>query len=244
VTGFALLAETAYRRGGAPARPLLTAADIPHLAAEPYHRMLVTMGITALSQPYQTILVTSSGRREGKSTVAVQLALALAQSRRRVVLVDANLHQPVLHTLLNCGNEPGLTSLLLDAPAAAEKVSDYLLPTEVDALRFLPGGPLQVHPATLFSSPAIVDLMSHLKAQADVVVFDSAALLEYADAALLAALCDTTIVVVQAGATALERVQQVRTQLEQSEVHVSGFVLNHAAPARGWLPFPLPRRHE
>jgi len=110
--------------------------------------------------------------------------------------------------------------------------ADYLVPTEVDNMYLMPSGPLPPNPAELLGSQRMTELIEELKAQADMVLFDSPPLLGVVDAALLAHACDATLLVILAGSTRRDALTRAKEQLTQSGARLLGVVLNRVSTPR------------
>ncbi|MBN2536995.1 polysaccharide biosynthesis tyrosine autokinase [candidate division WOR-3 bacterium] len=201
---------------------LITHSDARSSGAEAFRMLRTNLGFTAVDRPLRTIVVTSAVPGEGKSTVAVNLAAVLAQSGARVLLVDADLRQPVLHGLFGREREPGLTDLILAGEPGARPFS----PTPVDGLSFLAAGAVPPSPADLLLAPTTRRLLETLAGEFDHVVLDTPPALIAADAPILVSQADAAIVVVRAGRTPARTVEDVRRTLANSGGFLAGFVLN------------------
>lgn len=230
---------------------LITLSEPASPAAEVYRLLRARIEHATADQSLRTVTVTGCHLFEGKSTVAANLAVVLAQAGKRVVLVDTDLRRPTLHTLFQQKNEYGLTSALIRYDS--NWISDHLLPTPIDNLRLMPAGPLPANPAELLSSPRMAELCDQLRAYADIVLFDSPPVLASVDPLLLARITDAALFVVRANATRAEELLQATSQLEKFGVHALGVVLNfvpegmssfrkayHRKPERA-TPIPLPQ---
>jgi capsular exopolysaccharide synthesis family protein len=181
----------------------------------------------------RTILVTSPGSGEGKSIIAANLALALAQTGLSVVALDADLRHSRLIKLFNLnsheqdnreGATGGLTGILLEG-----RSNDSLKPVQVKELRVLPGNDLPPNPIQVLGSQRMRKLLIKLADQVDVVLIDSPPLLPVADAAVLAREVDSVLLVLKAGHTQGEAARQAMERLRQVRANLIGVVLN-AAP--------------
>lgn len=222
------LAVIAKMRVSRPREALVTITDRLTPVAEAYRILQANIGFAALDRPLRSLLITSGSPAEGKSITAANLAIAMAQAGRRVILVDADLRRPTLHRLFGIGNERGLTTALLNQDIA---VDEYLARTEVKNLRLLTSGPLPPNPTELLSSQRLLDMVNNLKSCADIVIFDSPPILAVADAALLARLSDATLLVVHAGVTRASACTRSRNQLLQTGTKLLGTVLNRVPKA-------------
>jgi len=205
---------------------LITHADAKSSDAEAFRMLRTSLSFAAVYRPLKTIAVTSAVPSEGKSTVATNLAVVLAQAGWRVLLVDADLRHPVLHGVFSHERKPGLTDLILAGDAGDGIISG----TMVERLSFLPSGTTPPSPADLMISPSTPALLKRLSGEFDYVIVDTAPVLVAADTPILASLVDATIVVVRAGKTAVAAVENTRAALLNTGVRLAGFVLNGVDP--------------
>jgi capsular exopolysaccharide synthesis family protein len=170
------------------------------------------------------VVVTSCEALEGKSTVATNLAIALTQLGRRVVVVDADLRRPRVHKVLSMPNDVGLSSFLSGNASAAEIIQDSGIPN----LLVITSGPLPPNPSELLASKSLDTFLEKLEALGpfDHVFFDSPPLLQMADAVLLANRMDATILVTREGRTTHQALASGAKRLRQSRARILGAVLN------------------
>ncbi len=193
---------------------------------ETYRLLRARIDYAAADKPMRTLVISSSMPQEGKSTVAANLAVILAQSGKRVILVDANLRQPGLHKFFKRSNkEQGLTAALQHVDD--DNLDRYLVPTDVANLRLLPAGPQPTNPAELLGSAHLAALIDSLTARADIVLFDSSPVLSAVDPMLLAQIADATLLVVNGEHTKARELEQAHTQLGRFGVQPLGVVLNY-----------------
>jgi non-specific protein-tyrosine kinase len=174
--------------------------------------------------PLQTLLVTSAEPREGKSTIVANLALAIAQSGRKVIVVDGDLRRPTLHKIFELSNEIGLSSILKQEATLDEAVQD----SKIAGVQALTSGPLPPHPAELLGSPQMTALLEQLAQQFDMVVLDTPSLLAVTDAAVLAPTVDGVVLVVGRAQAQREAVRAARQQLANVKARSIGVVVNRA----------------
>jgi polysaccharide biosynthesis transport protein len=174
---------------------------------------------------FRTLLVTSAGPSEGKTTVATSLAIAMAQTGRKVCLVDCDLRRPRIHSLFGCDPSLGVTTTLLD-PA---RLDEAITQSEVPTLSVLPAGPIPPNPADLVQSDAFGRLLNDLKDRFDHVVIDSPPICVVTDAAVASTRVDAAILVVRALRSRRDSVRRALRALRDVGAHCPGFVLNAAA---------------
>lgn len=196
-------------------------------ASEAYRRLYLSIQFSRPDTVVQTILVTSPEEGAGKSTTAINLAVTAARTGRRTLIVDGDLRQPSVHAYLKLPASPGLSEQLR-APGGA--LSAYDLRTGTDNLFVLPaGGPVEDSTRTL-SSKELRDLIQTLRAEFDVIVFDSPPVLLTTDAAILSTQSDATVVVTSAGRTSSDALKQAIEELSNVGAPVVGTVLNRFDP--------------
>lgn len=187
----------------------------------------------------RTILITSPSSGEGKSTLAANLAITLAQTGRRVLLVDADLRLPMQHRIFGAINANGLSTLLQGAAPLEEAVE----PTEVNGLELLPAGPAAHNPAEMLNSPVFTELLDTLYDRYDFVVIDSAPVVGLADSRIIAASCDATVLVLRAGVSTRRTAELARGGLGSVGAQMVGIVVNDADEGmQSSYPYGLPVR--
>jgi capsular exopolysaccharide synthesis family protein len=183
----------------------------------------------------RTIMVTSGGPGEGKTTVMSNLALVMAEAHHRVILVDADLRKPRLHTLFGLDNERGFADLIDGSdPVHAAAVNQLLRPTRLPGLSVLTSGsPRDIADLHhLLYSPRVVEVLNVLRGQADMVLIDAPPMLHFFESRLLARLTDGVILVIRAGTTDRFTALECRQKLAQDNVPLLGTVLNDWDPGK------------
>ncbi|MFY1831630.1 GumC family protein [Myxococcus fulvus] len=172
--------------------------------------------------PFKTLVVTSSGPQEGKSTTTISLGVAMAQSGNRVLLLDTDMRRPRLHRAFGVPNDLGISSLVVGEGTLEAAVKS----TEVPGLFLLPCGPLPPNPAELLHTRAFADLLKLVAGKFDRVLLDSPPLNAVADAAVLATQCDGVVLVLKAGKTNRDSAQRALRSLADVQARMYGAVLN------------------
>ena len=201
-------------------RPVAAAKPTASLS-EAVHTLYTSLHL--LDGAYHSLLVTSPGVGEGKTSMAANLAVVAAQTGNQVILVDANLRKPQLHEWFQVPNSAGLSSLLQGDTASWQKL---LQPAGVRGLRLMPGGPATDQAVEWLSSPQLRNLLLDMKQAADLVIIDSPAVGAVTDPVLLTNLVDGTLLVVAAGKRTPEEVQAATDLLQAAGGRVVGVVLN------------------
>ena len=192
--------------------------------SEAYRSLRTSIQYASVDYPIKTLLVTSSLPGEGKSTVSINLAIVLAQSGLRVILVDADLRRPVIHKRLNLSNRGGLTSLFVFSPD--EVVSSLQAFENVSDMMVMTSGSLPPNPSELFMSERMNQILEKLKRAADIIIIDSPPLMVVTDAAVLAPRVDGVLMAIKPGETKLSACQQSVQQLQQVGGNLIGVVMN------------------
>jgi tyrosine-protein kinase len=222
VTGLPLL-TTLDNPGRGDRRELVVANSPRSGQAEAFRSLRTAVQFMARPGRATSLLVTSSRPAEGKSTVAANLALTLAEAGLRVVLVDADLRRPSVAATFDLEGAAGLTSVLI----GQAELDDVLQEWGAAGLRVLTTGPLPPNPSELLSSAGMAGLLERLGADNDVVVLDTAPLLPVTDAVVLARLVTATLVVADASRTRRPALGQALALLERVDARLAGVVLTH-----------------
>jgi non-specific protein-tyrosine kinase len=221
-----VLGSVARFGSGAYNDRLVTASTDYSRVAEAYRVLRTNLQFSAIGQRLNVLMITSSKPKEGKSTTAANLAAVIAQSGKRVILVDADLRRPVQHLIFELDNEQGLTTAFLDENGS---VSKYLKPVTADSLSVLPSGPIPHNPAELLDSQRMVQVIDALKKEADLVIVDSPPVLSVADATILASRVDGVLMVVDSGYTRRGVAKRAKETLQGIGANILGVVVNRAA---------------
>jgi non-specific protein-tyrosine kinase len=209
-------------RASTPARVLVAhEAHSPH--AEAFRILRTNVEFAQVDRPCRTLVVTSANPCEGKSTVAVNLAVAMAQAGKRVLLVDADLRRPAVHQTLGLGNEAGLTNLLVQGGEPIDLVQATSLP---GFLLVLTSGPIPPNPAELLGSARMAELLVRLADMVDHVILDTPPVLAVADPVVLAGRTDGAILVVDANHTSTHALKRAREALDRAGTNILGVALN------------------
>lgn len=169
----------------------------------------------------QTLLVTSSQPAEGKSTSSMAIATSMAKLGKRVVLVDADLRRPSVHLLLGMSNEVGLSDLLVHRRSVEETV----VFVEHQGIWLVPSGPIPPNPSDILSSGRLADILGQLKGSFDLVVLDGPPVLGLADAPLLSAQVDGTLLVIESNRGFRGRTKGAIRRLRDAQAVILGAVL-------------------
>jgi non-specific protein-tyrosine kinase len=198
---------------------LLTDPHSP--SAEAYRSLAANLQFAYADRQLQTIGVTSAAQGEGKSTTVANLAVALAQSGRRVIVVDADLRRPGQHTLFGLDRDEGLANVLKSDDSQVLPLQD----TVAAGVRVLTSGPLPSNPLEALASRRFDQTLALARAQADFVLVDTPPAGALADVAVVAPRLEGMLLVVSAGKTKRDLAQRAREQLERVNANLLGVVL-------------------
>lgn len=196
--------------------------------AEAFRKLRTNLQFLSVDNPPRVIVVTSSMPSEGKSTTAINIALALAEAEHNVVLVDGDMRRPTLHRYLDLVGSVGFSSVL----SGRATLSEVLQPTRFPGLTVLSSGPNPPNPSELLGSLAAKRLMSELRERFDYVIVDSSPLVAVTDAAILAADSDGVFIMARYGQTKRDQLLHAVGNLADVGAPLVGAVLT-MTPERG-----------
>jgi capsular exopolysaccharide synthesis family protein len=204
--------------------PVITGEGPSGHQAEAYRHVQTSMQFMDADRTTKVLVVTSSVPEEGKSITSCNLALSIAESGRKVLLVDADLRRPQAAGYLGVPSGAGLTSVLV----GQAQLDDVLQSWGDTSLSVLASGPVPPNPSKLVGSNHMRQLLDELRARFDMVIIDTPPILPVADAIVLAAAGDGAIFVVRHGRTRRDQVAKATAALRRAEVDVLGLILNMA----------------
>lgn len=179
----------------------------------------------------QMIVFTSPEPGDGKTTVACNLAIAMAEIGRNVLLIEGDLRRPRLHKIFGVPNDIGLGDLLwMNPPQETGPISQLVRQTGVSGLCLLPGGGCSETPSNLFYSPRMAKLLNRVRKEFDTVMIDAPPMIHLADARVLGRLSDGVILVVRAGRTTADSAMFANQRFAEDGTRVLGTVLNSWDP--------------
>ncbi len=197
------------------------------IAAEAFRSLRTSLEFESAALPFKSVLITSPGISEGKSTVATNLAFIMAQAGKKVALVGADLREPVMQELLDLPESKGLADLFIDSV----KLDDVLItykPDGNETIFVLPSGTPPPNPAELLISNRMDKLLDELKERVDIVIVDSSPFI-VADASILAAKVDAVLVVVRPEFTRKDAIVSMQEQIARIGARIIGVVMNQVA---------------
>lgn len=203
----------------------LVAATAPTCHISEQFRTIRTNYLSSIDcKNAKAIMISSANRQEGKSTVAANFAISLAQQGKKVLLIDANLRNPILDFSFKVKNSIGLSTVLNGRVRFEDAVAD----TGINGVDLLPSGPIPSNPAELLGSANMASLIYQSAGLYDVVLLDTSPILEVSDAKILANQCDSLIIVIRSGKTKSDDMMKVKKQLKHCKTKCLGIILNES----------------
>jgi polysaccharide biosynthesis transport protein len=216
--------------------------DLKGVTAEGYRSLKVNLQFACVDRTVKSLSFASAGLGEGKTTTVINLALTIAQDGRRVLVVDADLRKPAVHSRLGLKREPGLSEVLVGSAQWQDVVQtapdlmlgklgfDQVLSAPgVDNMSIITSGHLPPNPSEFFNSQRFVDLIAACEENYDLVMFDCPPILPVADAVMIGPKVDGVVLVYQVGKIGRTPLQRAKTLLENAQAHIVGVVLSNVS---------------
>jgi Mrp family chromosome partitioning ATPase/uncharacterized protein involved in exopolysaccharide biosynthesis len=218
---------------------LITHFDPKSPVAEAYRTLRTNIQFARLERGGKVLVVTSPTLQEGKTTTIVNLALTMAQSGQKTLLVGANLRRPSIHRFFGIEREPGLSDILVgnarwrdcirtvaDILMGRFEMEDIMAAPGLDNLHIIEAGPIPANPSELLSTSAMADFLRAVSAEYDIVLIDTPPVLPVTDSAIVAGQADGVLLVYQAGKVGRLVLKRAKAHLESTRAKVWGVVLN------------------
>jgi polysaccharide biosynthesis transport protein len=210
--------------GSAQAVELISFQDGKSLMSEAYRNLRTSVLLSSGSgQPPKSLVVTSSQPKEGKTTTALNLAIILAQTGGKVILLDCDMRNPRVHRVFNLENEGGMSSFL----SGNSDLPSLIQQTNIPNLYAITAGQVPPNPAELLGSPRMKQCLMLLNESYQHIVIDSPPVLSVTDARILGTIADGVILVVKGGHTPKEAVKRTKQLLQEVHAHLIGALLNN-----------------
>ena len=203
-------------------RRLITKEDPKSPISESY-RSLRTSMLYSSEKNVKSILVSSAGPGEGKTTTVANLAITYANLGKKTLLIDTDLRRPVVHKVFNLDREPGVTNFL---SGQENKIGNLLNKTEIDNLSVITSGIIPPNPSEMLGSKRMVELVKTLEEDWDIVLFDSPPLVAVTDANMILKEIDTIVLVVKVGQTDKKAFHHTIANLKNIEAPLGGIIMN------------------
>jgi len=212
----------APRTGNGYAAALVTSLEPQSQISEAYRTLRTSILLSRAGQPPQVIVFTSALPRDGKTMTSVNTAVVMAKQGKRILLIDADLRRPSIHTVLDLPSDLGLSNVL----SGGAKWKDAVQATTEANLFVLPSGPLPPHPSELLASTSMQELIGEGRKEYDHIIIDSPPVLSVTDAVVLAVQADMVTLVVRSGQTTMGAIRNARDLLLHVKAPLRGIVLN------------------
>lgn len=198
---------------------------------EGYRALRTNIRFYSVDRPLRSILITSAGPAEGKSTIAANLAVVVAQAGFRVVLVDADLRRPNLHRMFKKANHFGLTDAVLQTDVNRWETTPQPV-SAIDNLSIVTSGALPPNPAELLGSESMARMLDYWRNRCDLLIIDTPPLNAVTDAAVLAGKTDGVLLVVDGSGTRIGEAMHAREQLDRVGANLLGVIMNKISSSR------------
>jgi capsular exopolysaccharide synthesis family protein len=204
-----------------PNYQLIVHEQAKSIVAEAYRILRTNLQFAKVNGPLKTIMFTSMGPGEGKSTTVANTAIAIAQTGKRVIVIDCDLRNPALHKIFTLSRQ-GLTNVLTENLPVAQQLQTTVVPN----LRVLTSGPLPPNPSELLGSIKMIELLETLKREADYLLVDASPVLAVTDAGVLASKVDGILMVISSGMVRPALARRTKDLLVKAKGNILGVVLN------------------
>jgi len=211
-------------RNNTDPRPLISYLEPKSNIAEAYRTLRTSILLSSVAHPPRSILVTSSVPQDGKTMTCLNVAIVLAQQGKRILLVDADMRHPCVHTAFELKGQVGLSNVL----TGGAKISDAIHTTVQPNLFIMPAGLVPPHPSELLSSSLMHDLLMKWREEYDHVIVDSPPVISVTDAVILSVQTDAVLLIIRSGQTTAAHVRRTRNLLQSVKANVLGVVVNAA----------------
>ncbi|MEW9671337.1 CpsD/CapB family tyrosine-protein kinase [Ammoniphilus sp. 3BR4] len=204
-------------------RSVITFTNPKSPVSEAYRTLRTNIEFSGIDRELKTVMVTSTGPSEGKSTTVANLAVVTAQTEKKTLLVDADLRKPTVHHTFDLNNRQGLTTYL----AGQGTLESVIQKSHVPHLDIITAGPIPPNPAEMLGSKVMSRFIELVSEQYDQVLFDSPPVIAVTDAQVLASKLDGVILVIDSGTTNKDVAVKAKGQLENVKANILGVVLNN-----------------
>lgn len=209
---------------------VITHLDPKSAISESFRNLRTNVHYTNIDKEVKLIQVTSSVQGEGKSTITANYAVTVAQSGKKVLIVDCDLRRPQIHKIFNVSNTSGLSNVLVGDNQMDKNIKD----TNVPNLFILTSGPIPPNPSEMLDSKRMKELILSLKDHFDMILLDSPPIMPVTDGLILSQIVDGTIVIVSLGSTEKDAFKKTMSSLENIGANILGTVINKASSKAGY----------
>jgi non-specific protein-tyrosine kinase len=225
-----LATVTALNRLQPGGAQVFTLAQPKSSAAEAMRLLRTNLEFASATDAIEALTITSPSPAEGKSTIAANIGVVMAQAGKSVVVVDADLRRPSQHRIFGVQNETGLTTLLTHPEETWQSIA---VKVALPGLQLIPSGPIPPNPSDLVGSRRFSMLIERLKREVDMIVIDSPPMLSASDALSIARSTDGVVMVCRSHKTRLDAVRHAAHSVQQGGIRLVGVVLNRQKGQKG-----------
>jgi len=208
-------------RNNGEVRHLLTHTNPKSPVAEAFRTLRTNLYFSDLKKSLKKIMVTSAGPSEGKSTILANLAVTVAQTGQKVLLIDADLRKPVMHKIFDLSNSKGLTNLLVEELEPGQVIHR----SKIENLDILTSGPIPPNPSELLGSERMEKFLNGINSY-DIIFIDSPPAVAVTDAVVLSSKMDGVLLVIDCKQVRREMAISAKEQLLKANARILGAVLN------------------
>lgn len=202
---------------------LVTKENVPFNYREAYKSLRTNIKFIASTEKASSFVITSSAQMESKSNVSINLAITLAEEKKRVILLDCDLRKPTIHRYLKINTHgKGITNALMEE-CPVRDVIHHVEELDIDVL---PVGAVPPNPTELLSSQRMKEILQELKSSYDYVIIDTPPVSHVTDAAIIGGMVDGVLLVVRSDCAPVEMIQFAIGKLESVNVKIFGIILS------------------
>lgn len=194
---------------------------VPFAVSESYKSIRTNLISVLHKQDRKAVVISSPNASEGKSTTSINIAISLSQINKKVILIDADVHRPSIHTKLKTKNNDGIMNVLNGVSTLDEAVQQYN-----SKLDILTTGPIPQNATEIFSDPAFDNLLDELNEKYDYIILDTPPVNLLSDSFVIAQKCGGIVFVVRAGITTQEALRRAVSSAKQLDINILGVILN------------------
>ena len=201
---------------------IITHANPKSPISEAYRVLRTNIQYSSFDKPLKTIVVTSTGPMEGKTTTIINLAVTFAQMGSKVLLIDSDLRRPKIHKVFGMSNRTGLTNYL----ALRDDYKNYIRTCDIANLDILCCGTIPPNPSELLMSNSMKEFLNKVKVEYDIILLDAPPVGNVTDASIISTYVDGTILVASSGTVEIEGLKRAKENLVKVNANILGVVLN------------------
>lgn len=208
---------------------LISHEDPKSVIAESFKTIRTAVNFCLFQKPQKSVLITSPGPVEGKTTCSVNLAVSMAKMGQKVLLVDVDMRKPRIHSVFGFPNDNGISKVLIDE----SELNNAILKTGIENLFLLPCGPIPPNPSELLGSVQMKQITERLKYSYDIIVFDSSPVMAVTDPVLVSTMVEAVVLVAQYNKTRINHLISARDKLQESKCNIIGIIANGLSMKKG-----------